>query len=205
MEFYFCGVHALIFPTLQGPFIDYFVETANEYPYLWGLYALVVVLPFVACAACCVRSKVRRKPCIRCKLAMPCARSTFCQPHFCKKYLVLVAIPVQEASCVSHTCARSILCWQPCLCKKHLVLVAMPCARSTWCWQPCPVQEASCVGSHALCKKHLLLAMSCARSLGVTIGNGTMFMSLPCTVLQALHQVMQLSSYFIFILVQAKG
>ena len=55
----------LIFPVLQGPFIDYFVETANEYPYLWALYAFVVVLPFVACAACCVRSKVRS----RCKLA----------------------------------------------------------------------------------------------------------------------------------------
>ena len=36
-----------------------FVDIANERPYLWALYAIIVVLPFVLCAACCVRSSVR--------------------------------------------------------------------------------------------------------------------------------------------------
>ena len=31
---------------------------ANERPYLWLLYVIVLVMPFVLCAACCVRSKV---------------------------------------------------------------------------------------------------------------------------------------------------
>ena len=90
---------AFIFLILQGPFIDYFVETANEHPYLWGLYALVVVLPFVACAACCVRSKVRRKLCIRCKLAMP-VQDVPCVSHALYKTYLVLATP----------CARRTLC-----------------------------------------------------------------------------------------------
>ena len=38
--------------------MEYLIETANDRPYLWALYAVVLVLPFVFCAACCVRSKV---------------------------------------------------------------------------------------------------------------------------------------------------
>jgi len=34
------------------------VTIANERPYLWLLYVIVLVMPFVLCAACCVRSKV---------------------------------------------------------------------------------------------------------------------------------------------------
>ena len=45
-------------PKLQGPWIDWFIDTANEYPYLWALYAFVIVSPFVICAAFCVKSKV---------------------------------------------------------------------------------------------------------------------------------------------------
>ncbi|XP_003387493.1 PREDICTED: calnexin-like [Amphimedon queenslandica] len=40
-----------------GPWMEYVIEIANERPYLWALYAVVLVLPFVVCAACCVRSK----------------------------------------------------------------------------------------------------------------------------------------------------
>lgn len=43
---------------LQGPFLDWFIDTANDHPYLWALYAFALVLPFVICAAFCVRSKV---------------------------------------------------------------------------------------------------------------------------------------------------
>jgi len=35
------------------------VTIANERPYLWLIYVLVLVMPFVLCAACCIRSKVR--------------------------------------------------------------------------------------------------------------------------------------------------
>jgi len=38
-----------------------FVDIANERPYLWAIYAIIVVLPFVLCAACCVRSKPKPK------------------------------------------------------------------------------------------------------------------------------------------------
>ena len=34
------------------------MSVANERPYLWLLYVIVLVTPFVLCAACCVRSKV---------------------------------------------------------------------------------------------------------------------------------------------------
>ena len=44
---------------LQGWLLDYFVETANTYPWMWGFYALAIVAPFVICAGCCVKSKVR--------------------------------------------------------------------------------------------------------------------------------------------------
>ena len=44
--------------SLQGSWLDWFVETANEYPYLWAVYVFSLVLPFVLCAACCVKSKV---------------------------------------------------------------------------------------------------------------------------------------------------
>lgn len=37
--------------------MNYFTEMANEYPYMWALYAVAIVLPFVLCAACCVKSK----------------------------------------------------------------------------------------------------------------------------------------------------
>eukprot|EP00731_Ephydatia_muelleri_P030689 Em0022g203a len=40
-----------------GPWIDSFVDVANDYPYLWALYAFALVSPFVICAAFCVRSK----------------------------------------------------------------------------------------------------------------------------------------------------
>ncbi|XP_065886085.1 calnexin-like [Dysidea avara] len=40
-----------------GPFLEWFVTTANERPYLWLIYVLVLVMPFVLCAACCIRSK----------------------------------------------------------------------------------------------------------------------------------------------------
>lgn len=45
-------------PLLQGPFLDWFVTTANEYPLLWAVYALAIVSPFALIAACCVKSKV---------------------------------------------------------------------------------------------------------------------------------------------------
>ena len=34
------------------------MTNANERPYLWLLYVIVLVMPFVLCAACCVKSKV---------------------------------------------------------------------------------------------------------------------------------------------------
>ena len=46
--------------TLQGPWVIYFIDIANTYPYLWALYAIALVLPFVLCTACCVRTKVGR-------------------------------------------------------------------------------------------------------------------------------------------------
>ena len=46
---------------LQGPWLDWFIDTANEYPYLWALYAFAIVSPFVLCAAFCVKSKVTRR------------------------------------------------------------------------------------------------------------------------------------------------
>ena len=46
----------------QGPWLNYFIDIANTYPYLWALYAIGLVLPFVLCAACCVRTKVGTKP-----------------------------------------------------------------------------------------------------------------------------------------------
>ena len=39
--------------------MDYILDIANEHPYLWGLYAVVLVSPFVCCAAFCVKLKVR--------------------------------------------------------------------------------------------------------------------------------------------------
>ena len=42
----------------QGPWLNYFIDIANTYPYLWALYAVGLVMPFVLCAACCVRTKV---------------------------------------------------------------------------------------------------------------------------------------------------
>ena len=42
---------------MQGGFLDGFVELANDYPYMWALYAVAIALPFVLCACCCVRSK----------------------------------------------------------------------------------------------------------------------------------------------------
>ena len=38
--------------------MDWFIDTANDHPYLWALYAFAIVMPFVICAAFCVRSKV---------------------------------------------------------------------------------------------------------------------------------------------------
>ena len=38
--------------------MDYIIEIANDHPYLWALYAIALVSPFVLCAACCVRAKV---------------------------------------------------------------------------------------------------------------------------------------------------
>lgn len=40
-----------------GPFLEWFVSAANERPYLWLLYIIALVMPFVLCAACCVKSK----------------------------------------------------------------------------------------------------------------------------------------------------
>ena len=34
------------------------MSAANERPYLWLLYIIALVMPFVLCAACCVKSKV---------------------------------------------------------------------------------------------------------------------------------------------------
>ena len=42
--------------------MDSFVELANDYPYMWALYAVAIALPFVLCACCCVRSKPAGKP-----------------------------------------------------------------------------------------------------------------------------------------------
>ena len=50
----------VVVTTLQGPWVNYFIDIANTYPYLWALYAIALVLPFVLCAACCVRTKVGR-------------------------------------------------------------------------------------------------------------------------------------------------
>ena len=47
--------------TIQGGFLDSFVQLANDYPYMWALYAVAVALPFVLCACCCVRSKPSKK------------------------------------------------------------------------------------------------------------------------------------------------
>ena len=47
----FCGFS-------QGPWLDWFIDVANDHPYLWALYAFAIVMPFVICAAFCVRSKV---------------------------------------------------------------------------------------------------------------------------------------------------
>ena len=33
------------------------MQLANDYPYMWALYAVAIALPFVLCACCCVRSK----------------------------------------------------------------------------------------------------------------------------------------------------
>lgn len=44
-----------------SPWIDMFVEVANERPYLWALYAVAIVSPFVLIAACCVKSKPKPK------------------------------------------------------------------------------------------------------------------------------------------------
>lgn len=39
--------------------VDYFVEVANTYPWVWGFYALAIVAPFVICVGCCcVKTKV---------------------------------------------------------------------------------------------------------------------------------------------------
>lgn len=43
---------------LQGPWLDWFIDVANDHPYLWALYAFAIVMPFVVCAAFCVRSQV---------------------------------------------------------------------------------------------------------------------------------------------------
>ena len=45
-----------------GPWMDYIIEIANDHPYLWALYAIALVSPFVLCAACCVRAKPSSKP-----------------------------------------------------------------------------------------------------------------------------------------------
>lgn len=45
----------------QGSWLDSFVELANTYPYLWALYAVAIVLPFVCCiGCCCMKSKASR-------------------------------------------------------------------------------------------------------------------------------------------------
>ena len=54
---------SLWFSSVQGSWLDSFVELANNYPYLWALYAVALVIPFVLCAACCVRSKVSPQCC----------------------------------------------------------------------------------------------------------------------------------------------
>lgn len=41
----------------MGPWLDWFIDTANDYPYLWALYAFGIVSPFAICAAFCVKSK----------------------------------------------------------------------------------------------------------------------------------------------------
>ena len=43
---------------IQTSWVDYFIDIANTHPYLWAVYAILLVLPFVLCAACCVKSKV---------------------------------------------------------------------------------------------------------------------------------------------------
>ena len=62
-----------VFPYIifQSPWIDMFVEVANERPYLWALYAVAIVSPFVLIAACCVKSKVERKTSARLKSILP--------------------------------------------------------------------------------------------------------------------------------------
>jgi calnexin len=44
------------------PWIEYFIELANERPYLWALYVVALVMPFVICAAICVRPKSSSRP-----------------------------------------------------------------------------------------------------------------------------------------------
>ena len=90
--------------TLQGPWVNYFVDIANTYPYLWALYAIALVLPFVLCAACCVRTKVGAV-CV-CVCVCVCVRM---RTYFRNMFYVF--------SCQAHNITPS-----PLLCSKHMLL-----------------------------------------------------------------------------------
>ena len=51
-------IFVVIVIIVQTSWVDYFIDIANTHPYLWAVYAILLVLPFVLCAACCVKSKV---------------------------------------------------------------------------------------------------------------------------------------------------
>ena len=97
--------------TLQGPWINYFIDIANTYPYLWALYAIALVLPFVLCAACCVRTKVGA--------ACVCVRACM---HVCVCTCVCVHVNTPTYGSIGHVFSCQVhYTTAPLLCSKHML------------------------------------------------------------------------------------
>ena len=56
-----CTDYCVSFAYLQSltAVVDWMTDIFNEYPMLWSLYGIMLVIPFVLLAACCVSPKVR--------------------------------------------------------------------------------------------------------------------------------------------------